>query len=171
MCKICDKTFDKSCNLKNHTASAHSLEGELVFAKQNSSRVLEQYMSNIQALSSLQPYEKQHQKQQNMMPDKENQHLQQKQDYFECPICGQCFTNFSEIESHTKLKHQKQQQQIQQVKKKQKNDVQHEDIVVLEPEDPLKVQNPGVPRKSNILQAKPTQLEVSNTNLKHYVKG
>ena len=48
------------------------------------------------------------QKQQDMMPGKENQHLPQKLDYFECPICAQCFTTFSDIESHMKLKHQKQ---------------------------------------------------------------
>ena len=100
-----------------------------------------------------------------MLPDKENQHLPQKLNYFECPMCGQCFTTFSDIESHMKLKHQKQQ-----IKKKQQIDMQQEDIVVLEPEDPLKVQNPGVLRKSDILQTKPSQLEVSNTNLKEYVK-
>ena len=165
VCKICDKTFDKRCNLKNHTSTAHSLKGELVLAKQNSNRVLDQ---NI---SSLQTYEKQ----QNMLPDKENQNLPQKLDYFECPICAQCFTTFSDIESHMKLKHQKQQHKLQQnekqqVKKKQQIDMQQEDIVVLEPEDPLKVQNPGVLRKADILQAKPSQLEVSNTNLKQYVK-
>ena len=159
VCKICDKTFDKRYNLKNHTATAHSLKGDSVYAKQNSNRVLEQ---NI---SSLQTYGKPQQKQQNMLPDKENQHLPQKLDYFECPICAQCFTTFSDIESHMKLKHQKQQ-----IKKKQQIDMQQEDIVVLEPEDPLKVQNPGVLRKSDILQTKPSQLEVSNTNLKEYVK-
>ena len=159
VCKICDKTFDKRCNLKNHTATAHSLKGDSVYAKQNSNRVLEQ---NI---SSLQTYGKQQQKQQDMLPGKENQHLPQKLDYFECPICAQCFTTFSDIESHMKLKHQKQQ-----VKKKQQIDMQQEDIVVLEPEDPLKVQNPGVLRKPSISHAKPSQLEVSNTNLKQYVK-
>ena len=169
VCKICAKIFEKRCNLKNHVASAHSFKGELVYPKQNSNTVLEQNISSLQA------YKKQQQKQQNMLPDKENQHLPQKLDYFECPMCGQCFTTFSDIESHMKLKHQKnqhklQQNQKQQVKKKQQIDMQQEDIIVLEPEDPLKVQNSGVLTKPNSLQAKSTQLEVSNTNLKQYVK-
>ena len=64
-----------------------------------------------------------------MLPDKENQHLPQKLNYFECPMCGQCFSTFSNIESHMKLKHQKnqhklQQNQKQQEKKKQQIDMQ-----------------------------------------------
>ena len=47
-----------------------------------------------------------------MLPDKENQHLPQKQNYFECQMCGQCFSTFSDIESHMKLKHQKKPAQI-----------------------------------------------------------
>jgi stress-induced morphogen len=117
VCKICAKKFEKRCNLKNHLATAHSLKGGLVFAKQNSNRVLEQNMTKIQALSNFQPNEKQQQKQQNMLPDKENQHFSQKLDYFECPMCGQCFTTFSDIESHMKLKHQKQQHKLQQNQK------------------------------------------------------
>ena len=60
---------------------------------------------------------------------KKQSEISEKENYFECPICGQCFVNFSDIELHNRSKHPKQLEKQQQNKKPQR------EIVILA-EDP-----------------------------------